>query len=69
MSRYEIHNVDTDYTMVLNCNTETAFKTFCDICRLMGYSEVKAELSVAFAGGSMLKVGPFVIFSESDFRD
>ena len=69
MSRYEIHNVDTDYTIVLNCNAETAFKTFCDICRLMGYSEVKAELSVAFAGGAMLKVGPFVIFSESDFRD
>lgn len=69
MSRYEIHNVDTDYTITLNCEAETAFKTFCDICRLMGYSEVKAELSVAFVGGSMLKVGPFILFSESDFQN
>lgn len=69
MSRYEIHNVDTDYTIVLNCDAETAFKTFCDICRLMGYSEVKAELSVAFAGGAMLSVGPFILFSESDFQN
>lgn len=63
MSKYEIFNAETGYYLTLNCDTEAAFKFFADVCRLMGYSEVKAELSTQLKKGSAIIEGPFTIYS------
>ena len=63
MSKYEIYNAETNYSLTLNCNAEAAFKFFADVCRLMGYSEVKAELLAQLKKGSAITQGPFTLYS------
>ena len=63
MNKYEIYNAETNYSLTLNCNAEAAFKFFADVCRLMGYSEVKAELSTQLKKGSAITEGPFTLYS------
>lgn len=63
MKNYEIFNAETGYSLTLNCDVEAAFKFFADVCRLMGYSEVKAELSTQLKKGSAIKEGPFILYS------
>ena len=65
MSKYEIFNAETGYYLTLNCDAEAAFKFFADVCRLMGYSEVKAELSTQLKKGSAITEGPFTIYSSN----
>lgn len=62
MKNYEIFNAETGYSLTLNCDAEAAFKFFADVCRLMGYSEVKAELSTQLKKGSAIKEGPFILY-------
>ena len=63
MNKYEIFNAETGYSLMLNCDAEAAFKFFADVCRLMGYSEVKAELSTQLKKGSAITEGPFTLYS------
>ena len=65
MSKYEIFNAETGYYLTLNCEEEDAYKLFADVCRLMGYSEVKAELSTQLKKGSAITEGPFTIYSSN----
>ena len=63
MKNYEIYNAETDYCLKLNCDAEAAFKFFADVCRLMGYSEVKAEWLAQLKKGSAITEGPFTLYS------
>ena len=63
MKNYEIYNAETDYCLKLNCDAEAAFKFFADVCRLMGYSEVKAEWLTQLKRGSAITEGPFTLYS------
>ena len=63
MNKYEIYNAETGYSLTLNCDAEAAFKFFADVCRLMGYSEVKAELLTQLKKGSAITEGPFTLYS------
>ena len=63
MSKYEIFNAETGYYLTLNCDAEAAFKFFADVCRLMGYSEVKAEWLAQLEKGSAITEGPFTLYS------
>ena len=63
MNKYEIFNSETGYSLTLNCNAEAAFKFFADVCRLMGYSEVKAEWLTQLKKGSAITEGPFTLYS------
>ena len=63
MKNYEIYNAETDYCLKLNCDAEAAFKFFADVCRLMGYTEVKAELITQLKRGSAITEGPFTLYS------
>ena len=63
MKNYEIDNAETNYSLTLNCNAEAAFKFFADVCRLMGYSEVKAEWLAQLEKGSAIIVGQFTLYS------
>ena len=63
MKNYEIFNAETGYSLALNCDAEAAFKFFADVCRLMGYSEVKAELLAQLKKGSAITEGPFTLYS------
>ena len=63
MNKYEIYNAETNYSLTLNCNAEAAFKFFADVCRLMGYSEVKAEWLAQLKKGSAITEGPFTLYS------
>ena len=63
MNKYEIFNAETNYSLTLNCNAEAAFKFFADVCRLMGYSEVKAEWLAQLKKGSAITEGPFTLYS------
>ena len=63
MNKYEIYNAETNYSLTLNCNAEAAFKFFADVCRLMGYSEIKAEWLAQLKKGSAITEGPFTLYS------
>ena len=63
MNKYEIFNAETNYSLTLNCNAEAAFKFFADVCRLMGYTEVKASLLAQLKKGSAITEGPFTLYS------
>ena len=64
MKNYEIYNAETNYSLTLNCNAEAAFKFFADVCRLMGYTEVKAsQARVSFKLSSLEYNLIFVVFS------
>ena len=63
MKNYEIFNAETGYSLTLNCDAEVAFKFFADVCRLMGYSEVKAEWLAQLKKGSAITEGPFTLYS------
>lgn len=63
MKNYEIYNAETNYSLTLNCNAEAAFKFFADVCRLMGYSEVKAEWLAQLKKGSAITEGSFTLYS------
>lgn len=63
MNKYEIYNAETNYSLTLNCDAEAAFKFFADVCRLMGYSEVKAEWLAQLKKGSAITEGPFTLYS------
>ena len=65
MNKYEIFNAETNYSLTLNCNAEAAFKFFADVCRLMGYSEVKAEWLAQLKKGSAITEGPFTLYSSN----
>ena len=62
MKNYEIYNAETNYSLTLNCNAEAAFKFFADVCRLMGYSEVKTEWLAQLEQGSAIIVGQFALY-------
>ena len=68
MSKYEIFNAETGYYLTLNCDAEAAFKFFADVCRLMGYSEVKAEWLAQLEKGSAITEGPFTLYSPNIFK-
>lgn len=68
MSKYEIFNAETGYYLTLNCDAEAAFKFFADVCRIMGYSEVKAELSTQLKKGSAITEGPFTLYSPNTLK-
>lgn len=63
MNKYEIYNAETNYFLTLDCDAEAAFKFFADVCRLMGYSEVKAEWLAQLKKGSAITEGPFTLYS------
>ena len=63
MKNYEIFNAETGYSLTLNCDADAAFKFFADVCRLMGYSEVKAEWLAQLEKGSAIIVGQFALYS------
>ena len=63
MKNYEIYNAETNYSLTLNCEAEAAFKFFADVCRLMGYSGVKAEWLAQLEKGSAITEGPFTLYS------
>ena len=63
MSKYEIFNAETGYYLTLNCDAEAAFKFFADVCRLMGYSEIKTEWLAQLKKGSAITEGPFTLYS------
>ena len=63
MNKYEIYNAETNYSLTLNCEAEAAFKFFADVCRLMGYSEVKTEWLTQLEQGSAIIVGQFMLYS------
>ena len=63
MKNYEIFNAETGYSLTLNCDAEAAFKFFADVCRLMGYTEVKAEWLAQLKKGSAITEGPFTLYS------
>ena len=69
MSKYEIFNAETGYYLTLNCDAEAAFKFFADVCRLMGYSEVKASLLAQLKRGSAITEGPFTLYSPNILKN
>ena len=69
MNKYEIYNAETNYSLTLNCDAEAAFKFFADVCRLMGYSEVKAELLTQLKKGSAITEGQFTLYSPNILKN
>ena len=69
MKNYEIYNAETNYSLTLNCEAEAAFKFFADVCRLMGYSEVKAEWLTQLEKGSAIIVGSFTLYSPNILKN
>ena len=65
MKNYEIYNAETNYSLTLNCEAEAAFKFFADVCRLMGYTEVKASLLAQLKKGSAMREGPVTLYSRN----
>ena len=69
MKNYEIYNAETNYSLTLNCEAEAAFKFFSEVCWLMGYTEVKAELITQLKKGSAITEGPFTLYSPNILKN